>query len=47
VRQRFPGPIAERLQALAWWDWDHERLRVALPDFRGLTIEAFLEKHGG
>jgi hypothetical protein len=24
-----------------------ERLRVALPDFRGLTIEAFLEKHGG
>lgn len=47
VRQRFPDPIAERLQALAWWDWDHERLRVALPDFRGLTIEAFLEKHGG
>ena len=47
VRQRFPGPVAERLQALAWWDWDHERLRVALPDFRALTIEAFLEKHGG
>lgn len=47
VRRRFPEPIAERLQALAWWDWDHERLRTALPDFRTLPVEAFLEKHGG
>ena len=31
--------------ALAWWDWDHETLRRALPDFRKLTIEDFLEKH--
>jgi hypothetical protein len=47
IRQRFPDAIAERLQALAWWDWDHERLRLALPDFRALPVEAFLEKHGG
>jgi phosphonate metabolism protein (transferase hexapeptide repeat family) len=47
VRRRFPEPIAERLQALAWWNWDHERLRLALPDFRGLGVEGFLEKHGG
>lgn len=47
VRRRFPEPIAERLQALAWWGWDHERLREALPDFRTLPVEAFLEKHGG
>lgn len=47
VRRRFPEPIAERLLALAWWDWDHERLRLALPDFRGLGVEGFLEKHGG
>ena len=33
--------------ALAWWDWEHERLRAALPDFRALSVEAFLEKHGG
>ena len=45
VRQRFPAPIAERLQTLAWWDWDHDTLRTALPDFRTLTVEAFLEKH--
>jgi len=47
VRGRFPESVAERLQALAWWDWDHERLRRALPDFRGLPIEAFLDRYGG
>jgi phosphonate metabolism protein (transferase hexapeptide repeat family) len=45
VKRRFPEAIAERLQALAWWDWDHERLRRALPDFRTLPIEAFLQAH--
>ena len=45
VRQRFPAPIAERLQALGWWDWGHEMLRAALPDFRAMPVEAFLEKH--
>ncbi|WP_237151874.1 DapH/DapD/GlmU-related protein [Oryzibacter oryziterrae] len=45
MRERFPRAIAERLEALAWWDWSHERLREALEDFRGLSIEKFLEKH--
>lgn len=47
IRDRFTPAIAARLQALRWWDWDHARLRAALDDFRGLPIEAFLEKHGG
>jgi len=47
VRERFPARIAERLQRLAWWDWDHERLRQALPDFQTLAIEDFLGRHGG
>jgi phosphonate metabolism protein (transferase hexapeptide repeat family) len=47
IRQRFEGRIAERLRALAWWDWEHKRLRAALPDFRALDVDAFLEKHGG
>ncbi|REC57322.1 chloramphenicol acetyltransferase [Rhodosalinus sediminis] len=47
VRARQPAGIAERLIALAWWDWDHDRLRAALPDFRALGAEAFLEKYGG
>ena len=45
IRQRFPGPIADRLLALGWWDWSHEKLHRALPDFRALEIEAFLEKY--
>ncbi|TCK30058.1 hypothetical protein EV667_0144 [Ancylobacter aquaticus] len=47
VRERFPAAIAARLQALAWWDWEHSRLRAALEDFRALPVEAFLETHGG
>lgn len=33
--------------ALGWWDWDHDRLRAALEDFRGLPAEKFLEKYEG
>ena len=47
VRARQPAATAERLIALAWWDWDHDRLRAALPDFRTLGAEAFLEKYDG
>ncbi|KQU49969.1 chloramphenicol acetyltransferase [Bosea sp. Leaf344] len=47
IRERFPEAIAERLIALGWWDWDHARLRAALQDFRSLTVEAFLDRHGG
>ncbi len=47
LRQRFPDGVAEALMALAWWDWPHEKLREALPDFRGLSAEEFIEKHGG
>lgn len=45
IRQRFSANVAERLQSLAWWDWPHDRLRKALPDFRRLTAEQFLDKH--
>lgn len=47
LRYRFEAPIAERLQALQWWNWSHVQLRGALDDFRNLSIEAFLEKHQG
>lgn len=45
IRARQPEQIAERLIALAWWDWDHSRLRSSLQDFRSLSAEAFLEKY--
>ena len=45
IRPRFPKEIADRLTDLAWWDWSHEALRRALPDFRKLDIENFLDKY--
>jgi hypothetical protein len=45
IRPRFSPVIAARLQRLAWWHWDHERLRAALPDFRRLPVEGFLDKY--
>ncbi len=45
IKRRFPEAVADRLAALAWWDWDHERLRAALPDFRKLPIEDFLVEY--
>lgn len=47
IKRRHTAEVAERLQALAWWDWSHERLRQTLPDFRALPAEAFLEKYEG
>jgi len=45
VKRRFSEQVADRLARLAWWDWDHEALRRALPDFRALGIEDFLDKY--
>lgn len=45
IKWRHPRNIADRLQALAWWDWTHEEIRAALPDFRALSADAFLEKY--
>jgi hypothetical protein len=45
IKRRFTEKIEERLVRLGWWDWDHEALRLALPDFRKLTIEEFLDKY--
>src|ERR1700694_1566339 len=33
IRQRFPTAVADRLLQLAWWDWEHTRLRDALSYF--------------
>ncbi|CUX79562.1 MAG: phosphonate metabolism protein with transferase hexapeptide repeat [Roseibaca calidilacus] len=45
MRRRFSKQVARRLVDLAWWDWDHNRLQMALGDFRTLEAEAFLEKY--
>lgn len=45
IRPRFPAAIVEGFQKLSWWDWEHDRLRLALDDFRRLEAGAFLEKY--
>ena len=45
IKRRFSDEIADRLARLSWWDWDHETLRAALPDFRRFGVEEFLEKY--
>lgn len=45
VRQRFSTEVAEALQSLAWWDWPHDLLQCALPDFQQLTADAFVAKY--
>ena len=45
IKRRFSEDTGERLIRLAWWDWSHEALRTALPDFRKLATDEFLEKY--
>jgi phosphonate metabolism protein (transferase hexapeptide repeat family) len=46
IRLRFSAETGSRLDALAWWDWPHGRLREALDDFRNLSVEQFLARYG-
>ena len=45
LRLRFPEPVIEALQRIAWWDWPHDRLRRAMPEIRGLDADAFCARH--
>jgi phosphonate metabolism protein (transferase hexapeptide repeat family) len=45
IRQRFAPDLAAAIEALAWWDWDHERLEAALPDFRSKSPLDFIAKY--
>lgn len=45
LKWRFAPEVAERIQRLAWWDWEHERLGQAVEDMRALSVEDFLAKY--
>lgn len=47
IRRRFSETVEQSLMDLAWWDWDHETLRLALPDFRTMSVEDFVSKYKG
>src|SRR5438552_15173572 len=39
IKRRFSEAVAGRLADLAWWDWGHDMLQHALPDFRNIVLE--------
>ena len=45
LRPRFPEAVSDALERIAWWNWDRDRLRAAMADFRGLSAEAFITKY--
>lgn len=44
IRNRFDAEIAERLQAVAWWDWSRTLLQERFADLKNL--KQFLSKYG-
>jgi serine acetyltransferase len=45
IKWRFPKSIRERMTALAWWDWEHDRLAMAVADMQQLLARDFLKKY--
>ena len=43
LRYRFAPDIIERLLTLAWWNWQDERIKKAVPKMLQTDIEAFLQ----
>ncbi|MDO5692111.1 MAG: DapH/DapD/GlmU-related protein [Pseudomonadota bacterium] len=44
IRPRFSRAIADELQQIQWWDWDHATLTARLADF--LDLRGFLARYG-
>ncbi|MBP1851697.1 DapH/DapD/GlmU-related protein [Rhizobium halophytocola] len=45
IRERFSAELGAAMDALCWWDWQHERLHAALSDFRHLSAQRFIAKY--
>jgi phosphonate metabolism protein (transferase hexapeptide repeat family) len=45
IRRRFSEAMETALLRIAWWDWSYALLKDALPDFRKLSVERFVEKY--
>lgn len=46
IKWRFSKSIRKRIIALAWWDWEHDRLAAAVADMQQLSVKDFLKKYG-
>ncbi|PLY10146.1 MAG: acetyltransferase [Arcobacter sp.] len=43
IRYRFDEKTIEALKTIAWWDWDYEKIKNSIDDFK--SIELFIEKY--
>lgn len=44
IKWRFDKTVRERMIALAWWDWEHDKLSGAIADMQTLSAMEFVEK---
>ncbi|MDE1156938.1 MAG: DapH/DapD/GlmU-related protein [Neorhizobium sp.] len=44
IRERFSREIAEKLAAIAWWNWPFETVMERLADFQSDDIDAFCRR---
>ncbi|TWF56908.1 DapH/DapD/GlmU-related protein [Neorhizobium alkalisoli] len=44
IRERFSREVAEKLAAIAWWNWPFETIMARLGDFQSSDIGAFCER---
>ena len=44
IKWRFDRRTRETLIALAWWDWEHDKLATAVEDMRVMTVLDFISK---
>ncbi len=47
IKWRFAQSMRERIIALAWWDWPHEKLGDVVADMQNLSAKDFLAKYEG
>lgn len=44
IRRRFPPEVAEAMERIRWWDWQHDVLQQRLDDFSGSAGD-FIRKY--
>lgn len=45
IKRRFTEKVEESLFRISWWNWEHEKIKEAMPDFRKDDISDFCNKY--
>jgi phosphonate metabolism protein (transferase hexapeptide repeat family) len=44
IKWRFPKSIRTQIIKMAWWDWEHDKLALAVEDMRAMSPKEFIKK---